>query len=1233
MPGSSSSDRGFLAGPACTLGPGQLLSLTASFKPGVEVMEFVEQPHELRKHGSPFPCDINCMPMPSRVRDSIKALNQLAGFKFDQKKQLPCRPPTKVQLDMISHVSAVVHSNGGCPENLDGKTALANLTYDGMPNHLADYCFEKVKILSSQVKPKQLVDLLPEHDKAFIRDFKHHVVRDPFKVREELAKDPSLMPVQPYWDPILRKDHAARIRLFRRMHEVGPLDLQPTIYAKAGLFCVRKKTPEFVRLIVDARQANFQHRRPPVTRLGSSACLADLRLDSRLPNANQTTAWAQEMDVSDCFYQFKLVEAAAWFGFDFPMKKADWIQEGFQIGEVFDYDLGRYRPCLESERLYPCVAAMSMGWAWALYFAQSTVSNIVRLSAPNLQAEMQERLPVPQLAEYPTVTATYVDNVTIFGLSHDDVADRANKIDQSFSDIGIPVVWTQNAPTQQLETVGCEVDLVSGIVKNKSKRNWNVYLAGLELSRRSKVRGALLEIWLGHATSLFRLRPRLLSIFQHIYKFIELYRDIRGILWPSVKKEIRLASQLVWLSQVNMRTQIISQVDAGDSADFGYAMMCTAVPSFEIKRVLRFKEKWRYVPLPDDIKSAMDDDDKNRLVKILQDRLHHQRVWDPGKLHNSLDEDPLHVPLAQHRYGAGLDTDYGQWLQAYLSEGDWLRTSAIQTQYRTAKRHRADLDLPALVPPIPEKFLNPKAYQLLWAKRWRDPSQHINLKEGLVALSSLKRTARVSSLTHSTKLTLSDNLPVVLAFEKGRSSSYGMNRLCRVACAFQVGLDISWRLRHIESPRNVADAPSRLFQPNRSAQICWIEMETRKGRPVLRIDSYVSKSHHGTSQLGPPPGLQCESPDDQHQVGTLQAFDQPKIRNANPPKSAGCGSRSSSLPQSEDASCIQTSTNHTKSFLEVFSGSNHLSDALKKKKWEIVGSLDVKHGVTHDLTRKSTQQALVQFILTSTLCYIHFGTPCTVFSIARKGLKNLERARHRERIACELAFFTVKLVEIGLARGIYFSIENPTSSMLWELAPIKKLRLRNDTFEVEFRMCAYGAPYKKPTRLLTNCEALCSLQRTCGHKKHSQQLVGRVSVIDASGKRVSKNRTDLAGAYPHELTSVWGSVIDRACPFQHVEKINRTAAGQLDADLQQALDSQKGSSQRKLPLLEALSQDIPKFQQSILFGQDSAALKAQKKKRQVRVQTRFNQAWEKIGFSRQTTGCGCGRTSKQKASC
>ena len=95
-----------------------------------------------------------------------------------------------------------------------------------------------------------------------------------------------------------------------------------------------------------------------------------------------------------------------------------------------------------------------------------------------------------------------------------------------------------------------------------------------------------------------------------------------------------------------------------------------------------------------------------------------------------------------------------------------------------------------MVEPISSSLLNPEKFSLLWAKRWRDSGQHINLKEALVALSSLKRTGRVASLVHSLKLTLCDNLAVVLAFEKGRSSSPGLNRLCRVAAAFQLGLDI-----------------------------------------------------------------------------------------------------------------------------------------------------------------------------------------------------------------------------------------------------------------------------------------------------------------------------------------------------------------------------------------------------------------------------------------------------------
>ena len=142
-----------------------------------------------------------------------------------------------------------------------------------------------------------------------------------------------------------------------------------------------------------------------------------------------------------------------------------------------------------------------------------------------------------------------------------------------------------------------------------------------------------------------------------------------------------------------------------------------------------------------------------------------------------------------------------------------------------------------------------------------DPLHHINYKEGLVALSSLKRTARVDSLAHSTKLTLRDNLCVVLAFEKGRSNSPSINRLCRIAASLQVGLDIHWRLRHIESPRNVADAPSRWFEKSRRPEQWWIDFAPSSKSPsdpkcsILSIEKALGGSHD-LSNNHPPPGLE-----------------------------------------------------------------------------------------------------------------------------------------------------------------------------------------------------------------------------------------------------------------------------------------------------------------------------------------------------------------------------------------
>ena len=75
---------------------------------------------------------------------------------------------------------------------------------------------------------------------------------------------------------------------------------------------------------------------------------------------------------------------------------------------------------------------------------------------------------------------------------------------------------------------------------------------------------------------------------------------------------------------------------------------------------------------------------------------------------------------------------------------------------------------------------------------------------------SLRRVCRSGRWLGRRVLTLSDNPACVGAFEKGRSSrSHGLLALCQRSAAYQLACAIQWRLRYIETDRNVADEGSR----------------------------------------------------------------------------------------------------------------------------------------------------------------------------------------------------------------------------------------------------------------------------------------------------------------------------------------------------------------------------------------------------------------------------------------
>ena len=156
-------------------------------------------------------------------------------------------------------------------------------------------------------------------------------------------------------------------------------------------------------------------------------------------------------------------------------------------------------------------------------------------------------------------------------------------------------------------------------------------------------------------------------------------------------------------------------------------------------------------------------------------------------------------------------------------------------------------------------------------------------------------------------------------------------------------------------------------------------MKRLKSKPHLELVKYVSTTPINDSvNIRSPPGLtamQDNDPPEEAKPADCHSIKSPCLGNAI-------------CEEGElDRSCNRAT------ILEVFSGSGHLSQACESQGIKVVGHMDIiLHGHQFDLTRRSTQQFLIRFLASGVISYCHFGTPCTVFSSARKWIRNFTLA-------------------------------------------------------------------------------------------------------------------------------------------------------------------------------------------------------------------------------------------------
>ena len=285
--------------------------------------------------------------------------------------------------------------------------------------------------------------------------------------------------------------------------------------------------------------------------------------------------------------------------------------------------------------------------------------------------------------------------------------------------------------------------------------------------------------------------------------------------------------------------------------------------------------------------------------------------------------------------------------------------------------------------------------------------------------------------------------------------------------------------------------------------------------------------------MAPPPGcwLAPQEDKDHERKGTNEASVQrPKVA----PESQGPWLSWNDVP--DDAHLVAAQGPW---FLEIFSGTAHLTEAVRKAGIPCLPPIDITIcsavPTPFDVMDAARWQFVMKLIFLGAIWFAHFGTPYNTFSAARKlgdggppPLRSAEFPDGLPSLAGDLwyqAFLgnlfkdrTCEACAALILLGKHFSIENPLGSLIWDTPALADLLRAARAFCVDFDQCAFGAPSKKPTRFLVSHQSFqIPLARLCpGNHKH---VVLKGKVFSEQFGRVVY-RTKLAQVYPPAMCKI-----------------------------------------------------------------------------------------------------------------
>ena len=426
-----------------------------------------------------------------------------------------------------------------------------------------------------------------------------------------------------------------------------------------------------------------------------------------------------------------------------------------------------------------------------------------------------------------------------------------------------------------------------------------------------------------------------------------------------------------------------------------------------------------------------------------------------------------------------------------------------------------------------------------------------------------------------------DNLSEILAGDKGRCADWGLLALLRRATAYQIACDIRWNRRHIRSKVNPSDAGSRratlgwyrpgekrvgrvspalfsgsnvpfvdrfMVEPRRRVRLSLVELLPVTYRVTLCLDDPVPRLAEvrrveislydslgfveptADLVLARPSRCTCGKARRWCSCQPLVCLSTPQHHPRSSRLSQGkCGPRKTPRRRNRRARRPRPFSKNGASelwakryILEIFAGCAHLSDVCRQVSLSVAAPIEIAKGDCFDILRPRTLRLVRYWISSGLVWFTHFATPCSEWSAARPH-------GNQSGTAQRLASVTASLIRLCMSSGAFWSLENPQSSALWAWPPLQGIIALPHTLVVTAHLCRFGAPYKKPTVIATNCAELVALEKRCKCSQLHVRLRGLVR-IQVQGKWTWVWKTSLASAYPPALCHQFAAALRRCAP-------------------------------------------------------------------------------------------------------